>query len=244
MPKQLQVRLILAGPYTGRTGNVGGYYFDRGVCIVTGAPEMLTFMFTRMARAYQAYPEGSLELEKAQAFWQAHLDAEAAKEEREEHGANDLSTGNQPEDGTSNAETESGPDGAGAPPVSDVHGGANDDALPNGDRQLPGGDGLPDAGANADGAAPGDDDTPVMDAPPLVGLDGQPLAGDQEAKLSKLAMAIMSLDPANDEHWTGQGIPAMSAVEKAYGSTDITRNNVENELPGWTREKAREAVTE
>ena len=54
----------------------------------------------------------------------------------------------------------------------------------------------------------------------------------------RLAKAVMSLDPNNDEHWTQTGKPAMSAIEMAYGSSGITRAQVEAAAPGFTREVA------
>lgn len=61
---------------------------------------------------------------------------------------------------------------------------------------------------------------------------------------TKLQKAVQSLDPADDSHWTKDGKPAMTAVEKLYGSAAITRADVEAVAPGWTREKAKAAAAQ
>ncbi len=48
--------------------------------------------------------------------------------------------------------------------------------------------------------------------------------------------ALSSLDPANDEHWTADGLPRMDAVQALVGSSDITREDVTNAAPDLTRE--------
>lgn len=56
-----------------------------------------------------------------------------------------------------------------------------------------------------------------------------------------LVKAVLALDPANVDHWTEEGIPAMAAVEAAYGSNGITRRDVDQAVPGWNRDKAQGA---
>lgn len=60
--------------------------------------------------------------------------------------------------------------------------------------------------------------------------DGQP-----EELNAKLLKAVQSLDPKDDSHWTKDGKPAMTAVEKLYGAADVTRADVEAVAPGFTR---------
>lgn len=55
----------------------------------------------------------------------------------------------------------------------------------------------------------------------------------------RLRDAILQLAADNDEHWTGTGKPRMDAVEKIYGSSDITRQQVEAAAPGFDRDAAR-----
>lgn len=97
-------------------------------------------------------------------------------------------------------------------------------------------------GAQAgDGA---DDGTGTTEA--ATGETGGVADGDgPQAELNeKLQRAVLSLDPDVDDHWTKDGQPAMSAVEKLYGSTAITRADVRAAAQGHTRDKAREAKGE
>lgn len=55
----------------------------------------------------------------------------------------------------------------------------------------------------------------------------------------KLQRAVYSLDPTNEDHWTRDGQPAMSAVEKLYGSTDVTRAHVRAVAPDFDRDAAK-----
>lgn len=69
--------------------------------------------------------------------------------------------------------------------------------------------------------------------------DGQPPELNQ-----KLLKAVRTLDPTNDEHWTKDGKPAVSAVAHLYGSADVTRKDVDAVAPGFTRDKAKPAESE
>lgn len=60
-----------------------------------------------------------------------------------------------------------------------------------------------------------------------------PLQVDQ-----KLVEALMALDPSIDEYWTSSGLPRISAIEEAMGSTGITRKIINEALLGWNREKS------
>lgn len=211
MPKFVEVRLILTGPLTGKTVTLNGHFFDQGVCVVTGEPGSLKFLFTYMARCYQAYPQGSVELEKAREAWEAYC----AKENG--HGVSDVQEDEEQPDPPSEDASNLQPDGQGPATEDGEVSGANDAGAP--------GQTEPDASGNG-----------LQDPRPD---DNQPPEGQNDTQaLTKLGKAVMSLDPDNDEHWTGAGLPAMSAVEAAYGSTDITRKQVEAEMPNWNREMA------
>lgn len=80
---------------------------------------------------------------------------------------------------------------------------------------------------------------PSGDGQENAGLPSEP--APPEVTNEKLKNVILALDPDNDGHWTQAGKPAMTAVEEAYGSTDITRRDVTNAVPNWDRETAREA---
>lgn len=122
----------------------------------------------------------------------------------------------------------------GQPPVSS-------DVQPNG--------GGTEAGGEANNGA-GATDPEAGQARSVPGGDGQQAqlnpAGDPPPPEvnTKLQKAVQSLDPADDNHWTRDGKPAMSAVEKLYGSAGITRADVDAVAPGWTREKAKAAAAQ
>ena len=54
----------------------------------------------------------------------------------------------------------------------------------------------------------------------------------------EIAEAVQALDPKNDDHWTAEGLPRMDAVEKLFGDDQITRQQVSDAVPGFTRETA------
>lgn len=97
---------------------------------------------------------------------------------------------------------------------------------------------------NGEGTAPGDDSdagqgdagaATVNEAGGLV-AEGNGQAPELNEKLRK---AVLALDPADDSHWTKDGKPAMTAVEKLYGSSGLTRADVDAAAQGFNREKAK-----
>jgi hypothetical protein len=70
---------------------------------------------------------------------------------------------------------------------------------------------------------------PVGDGQQDSGYDGKAQAQ------TRLLQAVMSLDKNNDEHWTAEGRPRMDAVEAAYGSSGVSRTEVERVAPGFVR---------
>jgi chromosome segregation ATPase len=48
--------------------------------------------------------------------------------------------------------------------------------------------------------------------------------------------ALLKLDPANDNHWTNQGLPRMDVVEKEVGDKTIKRQDIVDAAPEFTRE--------
>lgn len=73
---------------------------------------------------------------------------------------------------------------------------------------------------------------------PAVG-SGQAAHGDgSKAELNvKLLKAVRSLDPEDDTHWTKEGKPSIVAVTVAYGSTDVTRSDIDAVAPKYTRSR-------
>lgn len=57
-----------------------------------------------------------------------------------------------------------------------------------------------------------------------------------------LAEAIAALDPANDDHWTADGLPRMDAIMELTGDPSITRKHVTDAAPQLTRSNAAAAV--
>lgn len=110
---------------------------------------------------------------------------------------------------------------------------------------VPAGDGnvqgpvQPDGPAAGEAATGGGDDAGATPSPTGDQAAG---AGGPEASVTpvntKLQKAVMSLDPNNDEHWTQDGKPAISAVQTAYGSADVTRADVTAVAPDFNRTAA------
>lgn len=69
--------------------------------------------------------------------------------------------------------------------------------------------------------------------------EAEPGRSDQGDGQSPIAAALSKLDPADDEHWTADGKPKMTALEAIMGRSDITRAQVDAAVPGFNREKAR-----
>lgn len=59
--------------------------------------------------------------------------------------------------------------------------------------------------------------------------------------MQNLQEAIKSLDPENNDNWTGTGLPSVDAVSHAVGGT-VTRKQIGEAVPGYDREAARKAA--
>ena len=57
----------------------------------------------------------------------------------------------------------------------------------------------------------------------------------RKSKKDKIAEIVQSLDKNNDDHWTDDGLPAMAAIEEAYGSSTITREDVIDSVGDFKR---------
>jgi hypothetical protein len=60
----------------------------------------------------------------------------------------------------------------------------------------------------------------------------------EDIRFTKLREAVLSLDPKVDADWTQGGKPALAAVERALGSSGITRAQVEAVCPKYLRPAA------
>ena len=255
-------KLVLTGAYAGKTVELNGYNFTDGILALFGAPKAVEGVIRYMGKSYQAYLEGSDELDKAQErdrlyeIEQTDKRAEEAEtaelealrtakelDEREARvaelrelralqaqkddtdGKRDNSGKVRPAPGDDSGDSGFQSDGSRSSETTAVNGGGSNETSEGDSGSVPSGDG------HADSRVP-DSET---------GSRGdKPAEGSLEVD-TKLVKAIHALDPDNDEHWTGVGLPAMTAIELAYGSTGVTRKDVTAAIPEWNREKAQEA---
>lgn len=115
---------------------------------------------------------------------------------------------------------------------SDVQRDLQEGSQPDGQPQVQS-DVQPNGGGTGAGGVPDGDGQPAVMTDPV-----KELTVELNTKLQK---AVLGLDPADDTNWTKDGKPAMTAVEKLYGSAGITRADVEAVAPGHTRDKAKAA---
>lgn len=253
--------LVLTGAYAGKTVELNGYNFTNGVLAMFGAPETVEGVIRYMGKSYQAYLEGSDELEIAQErdrlyeIEQADKRTEEAEtaelealrtakelDEREARvkelrelralqaqkdstdGKRDNSGKVRPAPGDDSGDSDLQSNGDRSSETTAVDGGGSDETSEGDSGGVPSGDGHEDSGVP-------DSET---------GPRGNKSAEGSLAIDTKLVKAIHALDPGNDEHWTGVGLPAMTAIELAYGSTGVTRKDVTAAIPDWNREKAQE----
>jgi hypothetical protein len=62
-------------------------------------------------------------------------------------------------------------------------------------------------------------------------------AGHDDSRLGRIAEAVKALDPTNDDHWTGGGLPRVDVVSTAVADPTISRRDVEQAAPGFVRPK-------
>lgn len=97
-------------------------------------------------------------------------------------------------------------------------------------------EGSPDAGPGTAVAPAGDQGPGALGHGQESLVNGEPVANSTNQKLVR---ALGKLDPANHDHWTADGKPSVSAVERLYGSSDIRRKDIDAAVPGLTRTSAR-----
>jgi hypothetical protein len=211
-----RVELVLVGPYAGKTITLNGHRYVGGIARIDVRAEQIELLLRSAARSYNAYPAGSEAL--AQAQERSRGNGRAGTDEAK--GSEDRRL--QPALGEVRLRPEHP-----AAQVPDVHG-RGDDA----DSRSAVWD-----SANRDRYA----DTRI----PRQAHHGEHAehhsAAGPEVNL-KLLASVRSLDHDNDELWTAEGLPKLSAVEEAYGSAGLTREDVETVAPAWSREKASAAA--
>lgn len=56
-----------------------------------------------------------------------------------------------------------------------------------------------------------------------------------EQKTAKIREALKGLDPANDKHWTDDGLPREGVVQKLANDQTLTRKDISEASPGFQR---------
>ena len=190
-------KLILTGARAGKTCVLGRQFrFVEGVMPVHGDEVQVEKISRYIGRCYKAFPEGSEEL--------AHYQRLDGKEMGD--GASQVRAGSQP-GAAAEVQPHVQSSGGGSAEVPTGDGITAGDATAGPAGSVPGGDGHPDAGNNAD--------------------------AQEQNRLLKVA--VESLDRNNDEHWTAEGRPRIDAVETAYGKPGVSRAMVEKVAPGYVR---------
>lgn len=216
-PKAVNCKLILTGAREGKTCVVGNIAFKDGVGIAY-APDHkgLEGVCKYMARSYQAYRVDSPQLK-------AYM---AAKPEPATTVVNNVA----PVVPT----TEGGPDGTGKANAEGNQSGGSSPVVPSG---IQTGIGGPADETPAHGA--GNDNTSTDGAKHIPGGHGHEHAGvsGAEANRGNIQAAAIKLDPANDEHWTPDGLPKVDAIASIAGMQALTRAEVDAAVPGLTRPK-------
>ena len=233
MSQVLNYHLELFGPRRGQTIVINGHQFIKGVCAEVIHTNAAASFLSVMA-FYGAYAKGTLEFEAATeklnaAAPQAEKEVEEKEVEETTDGANEVHTnaGSGSPDGIQDG---SGPAGAGPSTLSsDELGGADNTETGN-------------AGSGATGSGPENAGVTKFEDVSSQPVPSEPgSVGNEDIKA-----AILKLDPENDDHWAKRGAavgkPLLGAVADAYGRADLTRDDLEAALPGYNRDKAREAV--
>lgn len=213
----VQTTFHLTGKLAGKTIKLGSlpYAFQDGVMVLVAPVDDMAMHARFLERNWQAYPEGHPALQ--------------AQEKTD--GVSDLSTAAQP-DSQPPVQRDLQPNGAGpaaGEPNADGGGGAAGSATG-------------EAGSVSDGnGQPASLTEGGADTGTETGGQGEGAGGQEPGPLlnEKLQRAVFGLDPANDAHWTRDGKPALVAVTELYGATDVTRAQVEEVAPGYTRSVAK-----
>ena len=130
-----KIRFVLTGTLTGHTTLLGKHAFVKGECDILVGPENIRAVLTFLARSYQAFPQGSPELEMAQ------------KRDRENGLLSDLPPNPAPTDGASAPVQGAGDHDAGPLPDSRaLHSGVDAPGETGSEGMVPGGPGHENAG--------------------------------------------------------------------------------------------------
>lgn len=72
---------------------------------------------------------------------------------------------------------------------------------------------------------------------------GRAAAEETAKSVDSIKAALAKLDPANDDHWTAGGLPAVGEVKHLTGSTTLTRADIEAADAAFARPEPTEAET-
>lgn len=61
-------------------------------------------------------------------------------------------------------------------------------------------------------------------------------------RFDQIKAGLYQLDPADDAHWTAPGLPRLDLVRQLSGVDDASRAEINAAMPGYDREKARDAA--
>ncbi len=223
METMMQMKFRLFGAHAGTTVELSGTYFQDGLATVADTPENLGHL-ERALTYYRAYSEGSAEYDAGVIEEQENGNRSKTDEDG---GSGDSKRVLGEHDPSSKGPADVPPTQRDDPSTTETrdegpstHGSGHEDS------------GLaeqPPEGDQGNGAPHSVEDRPHPD----------PNALDIDWKLVKI---VEALDPANKDHWTQAGLPAIAAIEQAYGSGEVTRSLVTKAKPDWCRELAEEAV--
>ena len=206
----------LFGPRKGQTININGHRFVNGVAILAYSSEAMGSCM-KVLGSYGAYARGTEEYNVAM------------DKEQVDNGTNEVPKASS---GRTDESVRGGvqPNG-GRPSTQEADSGAGDvdSDRPSASGAASNGDGHEHAGL------------------PTFPEDKDNRAGEPPSQINEaVKAAILKLDPDVDSHWvmTGarKGRPKLNSVEEAYGKTGLDLKDLENAIPGWTRDAARESA--
>lgn len=61
---------------------------------------------------------------------------------------------------------------------------------------------------------------------------------EQEQRDARILEILNGLDPALEAHWNKDGSPSMDIIERTYGSSDVSRADVDRVAPNFNRKTA------
>lgn len=65
-----------------------------------------------------------------------------------------------------------------------------------------------------------------------------------EQKTAKIRASLEQLDPADDKHWTDDGLPRENVVRQFAGDQTISRKDIQDAHPGFQRHAVKPAATD